>query len=243
MIEGEDPDVFFYQQLLPPGRQDRGRLVRHIVKGTEPVTVTETHTASTTDLSTVARARTAFDHIDKGRVRGNLASEQGWLCAFCMRRISPDATDARGERTMKIAHRTPIDVDPAQALSWRNLLGSCDGGQRSGWRTRSCDAAQGSTALTVDPTVEASCAQLRHERRERKEGLFITSNHPGSGPTSTRRSASTRAISPCCGSRCGRPFAYSRRSTHRTSTAGPLGPRTSRRGSNGRLSGSPRCSA
>ncbi|WP_437650435.1 hypothetical protein [Sorangium sp. So ce362] len=153
--------------------------MRHIVKGAEPATVTETRTASTTDLSTTTRARTAFDQIDKGRVRADLAREQGWLCAFCMRRIDPDTADARGERTMKIAHRTPIDVDPAQALSWRNLLGSCDGGQRSGWRTRSCDAAQGSTALTVDPTVQASCAQLRFERRDTREGLFITSNHPG----------------------------------------------------------------
>ncbi|XXX81379.1 hypothetical protein WMF30_21710 [Sorangium sp. So ce134] len=153
--------------------------MRHIVKGAEPATVTETRTASTTDLSTTTRARTAFDQIDKGRVRADLAREQGWLCAFCMRRIDPDAADARGERTMKIAHRTPIDVDPAQALSWRNLLGSCDGGQRSGWRTRSCDAAQGSTALAVDPAVHASCIQLRYERRDAREGLFITSDHPG----------------------------------------------------------------
>lgn len=152
--------------------------MRHIVKGAEPTTVTETRTASTTDLSTAVRARTAFDQIDKVRVRADLAHEQGWLCAFCMRRIDPDATDSRGERTMKIAHRTPIDVDPAQALSWRNLLGSCDGGQRSGWRTRSCDAAQGATALTVDPTVEASCVKLRYERRQGRQGLFITSDHP-----------------------------------------------------------------
>jgi uncharacterized protein (TIGR02646 family) len=152
--------------------------VRHIAKTAEPATVTETRTAPTTDLSTTARARAAFDQIDKRRVRADLSREQGWLCAFCMRRIDPDAADARGEPTMKIAHRTPIDVDPAQALSWRNLLGSCDGGQRSGWRTKSCDAAQGSTALTVDPTVETSCARLRYERRGARQGLFITSKDP-----------------------------------------------------------------
>lgn len=151
--------------------------MRHIMKGVEPSTVTETRTASTTDLSTAARARTAFDQIDKGRVRADLAREQGWLCAFCMRRIDPDDADERGERTMKIAHRTPIDVDPGQALSWRNLLGSCDGGQRSGWRTKSCDAAQGPAPLTVDPTVRASCSYVRYERRESKRGLFITSSH------------------------------------------------------------------
>jgi len=150
--------------------------VREIVKGREPATVTETRAAPTTDLSTTARARAAFDQIDKACVRADLAGEQGCLCAFCMLRIHPEVRDARGEPTMKIAHRTPIDVDPEQALSWRNLLGSCDGGQRSGGRRWSCDAAQGSKALTVDPTVGAFSARLSYERRDDREGLFVTSD-------------------------------------------------------------------
>lgn len=148
------------------------------MKAAEPATVTETRAAPTTDLSTTARARAAFDQIDKGRVRAALAREQGRLCAFCMRRIDPDTRDAIGEPTMKIAHRTPIKAKPSEALLWKNLLGSCDGGQRSGWWTTSCDAAQGSTALTVDPTVNASCARLRYERRGSRKGLFITSDDP-----------------------------------------------------------------
>jgi uncharacterized protein (TIGR02646 family) len=155
--------------------------VRPIVKGQEPATLTETRTAATTDLSKKHTARTAFDQIDKKRVRADLAREQGRLCAFCMRRIDPEAIaapseGARPEPTMKIAHRAPIEVDPAQALSWKNLLGSCDGGQRSFGRRWSCDAAQGSTALTVDPTVQGSCAHLRYERRGTRRGLFITSH-------------------------------------------------------------------
>lgn len=152
--------------------------MRYIVKAQEPATVTETRVASTTDLSTSARARVAFDQIDKARVREDLAAEQGKLCAFCMRYINPKARDARGEPTMKIAHRTPIDVDPLQALSWRNLLGSCDGGQRVDWRTKSCDAAQGSKRLTIDPTVSTSCAKLRYEHDRIRTGLFITSDDP-----------------------------------------------------------------
>lgn len=150
--------------------------MRYIAKAAEPVTVTETRTSPTTNLSRSRTARDAFNQIDKGLVRASLAREQGFLCAFCMRSIDPEGVDALGEFTMKIAHRTPIDVDSTQALSWRNLLGSCDGGQRSGWRTRSCDTAQGSRALTVDPTEEASCARLRYERRGARQGLFITSD-------------------------------------------------------------------
>jgi len=129
-------------------------------------------------VSTTARARTAFDQIDKGEVRAALVREQGALCAFCLLRIgcSDNDVDERGEPTMKIAHRTPIDHDSTQALTWRNLLGSCDGGQRSGGRRWKCDAAQGPAALTIDPTVAASCARLRYERRDELDGLFITSD-------------------------------------------------------------------
>lgn len=157
--------------------------MRHVVKAQEPVTLTETRNALTTNLSAPGPARTAFDQIDKARVREDLAHEQGWLCAFCMLRIDPRAVappsdGARPEPTMKIAHRTPIDVNSAQALSWRNLLGSCDGGQRSGGFKKTCDYAQGPRALTVDPTEAGSCARLRYERREDLEGLFITSDNP-----------------------------------------------------------------
>lgn len=157
--------------------------MRHIVKGREPATVTETRAAKTTDLSKSKPARAAFDQLEKATVREALAREQGALCAFCMLPIDPRAEappteGARPEPTMKIAHRTPIDVDSTQALTWNNLLGSCDGGQRSRGHRRTCDWAQGSAALAVDPTLAGSCAKLRYERREAHTGLFITSDDP-----------------------------------------------------------------
>lgn len=158
--------------------------MRRIEKRPEPATMAETRAAVTTDLSTTRKAREAFDQIDKAEAREHLAGEQGFLCAFCMLPVGlPDArnkkfVDERGEPTMKIAHRTPIDVEPAQALTWKNLLGSCDGGQRSGGLKKTCDYAQGSTKLTVDPTEAGSCARLRYEPRKHREGLFITSDDP-----------------------------------------------------------------
>jgi uncharacterized protein (TIGR02646 family) len=149
--------------------------VRHIAKGQEPRTVTETRCASTTDLSRPASARNAFDQLDKNAVRAQLAEEQGWLCAFCMRRIDENAV-VQGEHIMKVAHRIPIAVDATGALNWRNLLGSCDGGQRHEGAPARCDCAQGSKALTVDPTQQGSVQRLDYERRETKEGLFITSD-------------------------------------------------------------------
>jgi hypothetical protein len=75
--------------------------------------------------------------------------------------------------TMVIAHRTPIDLEPTAALTWTNLLGSCDGGQRAGAAARTCDAAQGNTRLTIDPTSPAHIARVRYERRDGADGLFI----------------------------------------------------------------------
>ncbi|MGH7437666.1 MAG: hypothetical protein ACRENE_18465 [Polyangiaceae bacterium] len=117
--------------------------------------------------------------MDKAVVRKQLEAEQAGLCAFCMVRINHRAVDARGEPTMKIAHRTPIAVDSTQAVSWPNLLGSCDGGQRSNGRYWTCDAAQGSTALSVDPTVAGSVARIYFTYSAAlRSGLFITSDDP-----------------------------------------------------------------
>lgn len=152
--------------------------MRHIQKGSPPRDLVATAKATTTNLATSAGARTAYDQIDKSGARTVLAREQAGLCAFCNRRIDPEGKDEHGQPSLKIAHRTPIDVDPSMALTWTNLLGSCDGGQSSGTAVRTCDAAQGSTALTLDPTQSTSVARVRFERRDGRDGLFITSDDP-----------------------------------------------------------------
>jgi uncharacterized protein (TIGR02646 family) len=150
--------------------------MRHIQKGSPPRDLVATAKATTTNLATSAGARTAYDQLDKSGARTVLAREQAGLCAFCNRRIDPERKDAHGQPSLKIAHRTPIDVDPSMALTWTNLLGSCDGGQSSGTSVRTCDAAQGSTALSLDPTRADHVARVRFETREAREGLFVTAN-------------------------------------------------------------------
>lgn len=152
--------------------------MRLILKGSEPRTITETRCASTTDLSTRQRARGAFEQIDKMEVRLQLVREQGWLCAFCMRRVEEGVCQGDREPTMKIAHRVPVAVESSRALDWGNLFGSCDGGQRSGGGVRTCDYRQGETTLRVDPSDRACVARLRFERRDTRTGLFLTSDAP-----------------------------------------------------------------
>ncbi len=152
--------------------------MRHIAKGNAPTDLVATAKATTTKLATMAGARAAFDQIDKAGARDVLCREQSALCAFCNRRIDPNAKDGGGKPTLRIAHRVPIDVSPELALTWSNLLGSCDGGQSSGTAVRTCDAAQGNDSLSIDPTQPTSIARVRFERRGAREGLFITSDDP-----------------------------------------------------------------
>jgi uncharacterized protein (TIGR02646 family) len=152
--------------------------VRFIEKQPPPETLAGTCRAPTTNLSTTLTARAAFNQLDKKAVRAQLAAEQGHLCAFCMRAIEPTARLGRAV-TMKIAHRTPIDADSLLALTWANMLGACDGGERSSGLARTCDTAQGSQPLTADPTNRASIARIAYEYRSPSKGLFITSEDPG----------------------------------------------------------------
>lgn len=95
-----------------------------------------------------------------------------------MRRIDPEQKDPSGHFVMKIAHRMPIDVESQRALDWSNLLGSCDGGQRSEGRYETCDLRQENTPLTIDPTQNTSVRRLYLERRGATSGLFLSSDDP-----------------------------------------------------------------
>jgi len=152
--------------------------VRLIAKKPPPPTVTATQRAPTTNLERKATARTAFDQLGKTEVRRQLAEEQRHLCVFCMRRIDPNGVDDHGNALTIIAHRIPLSSESTRALDWNNLFGSCDGGQRSGGHHRTCDFAQGDTALSVDPTQRRWIATLRYERRNGRKGLFLTSDDP-----------------------------------------------------------------
>jgi uncharacterized protein (TIGR02646 family) len=150
--------------------------VRFFQKEHEPRTITDTKCAGTTNLDTTKSARAAFDQIDKRAARKQLAREQGWLCAFCMRQIDEEFKDELGQFVMKIAHRVPIDAESQRALDWSNLLGSCDGGQRSNGRHETCDLLQKNEPISVDPTQRASVQRLHFKRRDAKPGLFISSD-------------------------------------------------------------------
>jgi len=107
----------------------------YIQKGKEPKS-----------LTTYKKEKYAyFDGCNKADIRKNLLQEQGYLCAYCMRRID--------EKHMKIEHWYPEDrLTEQEKLDYSNMLGVCEGhldGQKGTFDT--CDAHKGNHLITVDP--------------------------------------------------------------------------------------------
>ncbi len=146
--------------------------MRLIRKATEPASLLSLRTDPLTNLATGPSARSAYDQNDKPALRQALHKEQGYLCAFCMRRIDERPTE---EPTTRIAHLVPIHHAPTLALTWSNLVGSCKGDAHPTGST--CDVAQGNSRLSVDPTQPLSIAKLRYESRAGNDAAaFITSD-------------------------------------------------------------------
>lgn len=101
-----------------------------------------------------ARARQFFDDVVVKEVaREELAREQARLCAFCESVVRPDARGT--QEAIRIAHWVPIDSDPYEAVSWRNLFGSCS-------QPKSCDSAQGNQFVDLPtPADEDWSSRLR----------------------------------------------------------------------------------
>lgn len=64
-------------------------------------------------------ARTAFDSMEKRKLRAVMYQEQGALCVYCERRV------AEGFPHPRIDHWRPLSAEPHLALHWRNLYLSC----------------------------------------------------------------------------------------------------------------------
>ena len=77
-----------------------------------------------------AFARSAFDGLDKGKLRSEMYREQRSLCIFCERRIG------EGHPAPRIDHWYPLSRAARLALHWKNLYLSCP-------KLETCDSAKG----------------------------------------------------------------------------------------------------
>jgi len=119
-------------------------------------------------------------------VRVALAKEQGYVCAFCMRKLDLTARDEHGQPRTKIAHllsRHPKNANPViqeerrlLGMDYRNMVLTCDG--RAGDAVH-CDEQQGNTDITVPLFDRAEMehiaftprGEVRHPRFQGQIGL------------------------------------------------------------------------
>ena len=78
----------------------------------------------------VSFARSAFDRLEKRKLRAGMYGEQRSLCVYCERRI------AEGHPAPRIDHWYPLSREPERALRWNNLYLSCP-------TPETCDSAKG----------------------------------------------------------------------------------------------------
>ena len=96
------------------------------------------------------------NYSEKYDLRDSLVKEQGYICCYCMQRISPNA------EKMKIEHRQAQKKYPKLQLDYQNILASCkgnDGGAKH--LPRHCDTSKGEKEITINPADKSkNCETL-----------------------------------------------------------------------------------
>lgn len=125
-----------------------------IIKGKKPNSLTEYK----------KKDSAYFDGCNKEDIRKVLLEEQGYLCAYCMARIS--------EKDMTIEHYNSQSlINEKEALEYTNMLGVCNGNRNSGSKkTLICDAHKGNIALVVNPLSEESIKLIKYDQSD--GGIF-----------------------------------------------------------------------
>lgn len=87
----------------------------------------------------------SFDNMPsdvKSELRDSLVSEQGYICAYCMKRIEKSSD-------IKIEHYEARDSE--NELSYKNLLAVCKGNEGFPKERQTCDTRKGNEKLHINP--------------------------------------------------------------------------------------------
>lgn len=98
-----------------------------------------------------------FDDCKKSAIRTALLSEQGAICAYCMRRIDDSIT--KGKPNTRIEHFEAQSQEVNLRMNYMNMLGVCDGNEGNPRQLQTCDKRRGNQILSLDPRTK-TCEQL-----------------------------------------------------------------------------------
>lgn len=87
-------------------------------------------------------------HNDKEIVLNSLMKEQGYICAYCMKRIP----EKNKKPNVSIEHIVPQSLEPEKAMDYHNMLAVCNGNRGEGHKKyMTCDAYRGNAKMVVNP--------------------------------------------------------------------------------------------
>ena len=121
--------------------------MKEIVKGKEPPSLAKHRQTPHSDYGN-------YPHKDV--LRRSLVAEQRGLCCYCMGRIRAGAS------SMKIEHwRCQTQYHRGRQLDYRNLLGTCLGGEGQPPHKQHCDTRKGNDDLRWNPAERAHRIESR----------------------------------------------------------------------------------
>ena len=135
--------------------------MRTIQKNCEPASLTAHRKTSHANYD---------NYADKDTLRQSLFIEQRGLCCYCQSRIRADANG------MKVEHWQCQANYAARDLDYRNLLGSCLGGECRPEREQHCDTRKGNDDLCFCPADPA------HPIERRLDSLVMEKSSPTTPP-------------------------------------------------------------
>ncbi|MBN8559467.1 MAG: TIGR02646 family protein [Leptolyngbya sp. UWPOB_LEPTO1] len=127
--------------------------MRYIQKNQEPSSLTQYRKAAD------PKSKTVFDdYPDKEPLRQSLLKEQGYLCCYCLRRVTGSLDPLTGKPDTRIEHWSPQSIYNGEKgkadlrLSYRNLLAACHGNEDSESKDYHCDVLKGNQEIILNPT-------------------------------------------------------------------------------------------
>ena len=129
--------------------------MRYIEKHAEPKSLT----------AYKKHANAYYDGCDKDDIRKQLLEDQGYLCAYCMRRIPEKIAAKNGSiiDKMKIEHWFPeSQCSEQQKLDFRNMLGVCMGNAGHPHSETTCDVHRKDKILTINPLDRDMVKKIRY---------------------------------------------------------------------------------
>jgi uncharacterized protein (TIGR02646 family) len=108
--------------------------MKKIIKQSEPKSLVEHRLKTNADYDNYSK---------KDDLRKSLLKEQGFICCYCMNRISLDG--------MKIEHWKSQSKYTCLQLDYQNLLGACQGGEGARPQNQHCDTKKAENEITINP--------------------------------------------------------------------------------------------